>query len=120
MNLSSVERIKEFSEVSEEKYYPSNRTNSRGKHMDGESVEPLESGLRVSVSGDDDDDDDVHDVQWPSIGEVSFVDLCAKYDSSDKLVLRNVSFTVPAGAKVGIVGRTVCIVHYNIVFIFHC
>ena len=39
-------------------------------------------------------------------GELTFRNVCVRYAPSLPLTLQNVSFTIPAGAKVGVVGRT--------------
>jgi ABC-type multidrug transport system fused ATPase/permease subunit len=46
------------------------------------------------------------DVSWPIDGAVSIEDLCVRYAPHLPLVLKNVTFSIPARAKVGIVGRT--------------
>jgi ABC-type multidrug transport system fused ATPase/permease subunit len=43
---------------------------------------------------------------WPSKGRIKAVDLTVRYESSDKPVLKGVSFDLPAGCSLGIVGRT--------------
>ena len=43
---------------------------------------------------------------WPSLGSIEVSDLSVRYRKSLPLALKNVSFQVPAGARVGIVGRT--------------
>lgn len=43
---------------------------------------------------------------WPSRGQVVFDDVSMRYRDGLQLVLRQVSFTIPAGSKVGIVGRS--------------
>jgi ATP-binding cassette subfamily C (CFTR/MRP) protein 4 len=43
---------------------------------------------------------------WPSAGEIEFEQLSIRYRSSLPLALEQVSFKIPAGARVGIVGRT--------------
>ncbi|KAG5885794.1 hypothetical protein JTB14_031511 [Gonioctena quinquepunctata] len=43
---------------------------------------------------------------WPSDGQVEFKDLSLTYISDDPPVLRSLNFTVLAGEKIGIVGRT--------------
>ncbi|KAJ1625045.1 P-loop containing nucleoside triphosphate hydrolase protein, partial [Pavlovales sp. CCMP2436] len=44
--------------------------------------------------------------EWLKRGEVAFVGVSMRYRPGLELVLKNVSFEVPARAKVGIVGRT--------------
>lgn len=43
---------------------------------------------------------------WPSCGEVRFEGVCMRYRSSLSSVLNGISFTVPGGTSVGVVGRT--------------
>ncbi|KAI9188154.1 Transporter of the ATP-binding cassette (ABC) [Blastocladiella emersonii ATCC 22665] len=43
---------------------------------------------------------------WPARGEIVADNVCLQYPGSERLVLDHVSFTVPAGSRVGIVGRT--------------
>jgi ABC-type multidrug transport system fused ATPase/permease subunit len=43
---------------------------------------------------------------WPQEGRIEFVDYSTRYRKGMDLVLRNISFTVEAGQKIGIVGRT--------------
>ncbi|KDO21874.1 hypothetical protein SPRG_12376 [Saprolegnia parasitica CBS 223.65] len=49
---------------------------------------------------------DVVDASWPTSGNLLFTNVSMRYRDHLDLVLKDVSFTVPAGAKVGIVGRT--------------
>jgi ABC-type multidrug transport system fused ATPase/permease subunit len=44
--------------------------------------------------------------QWPSKGEVSFNRVWMRYRPDLPMVLKDVSFVVPAGASLGVVGRT--------------
>jgi ABC-type multidrug transport system fused ATPase/permease subunit len=44
--------------------------------------------------------------KWPATGAVEFRDVCVRYAPHLPLVLNGVSFSVPGGAKVGIIGRT--------------
>ena len=46
------------------------------------------------------------DQLWPTSGEIEFKDLCLKYSPLLPLALDHVSFKLPHGAKVGVVGRT--------------
>lgn len=43
---------------------------------------------------------------WPMTGEIQVEDLNARYYEGGPLVLKDLSFSVPAGARIGIVGRT--------------
>ncbi|KAF9287125.1 hypothetical protein BGZ68_002228 [Mortierella alpina] len=44
--------------------------------------------------------------QWPKHGRISFVNYSTRYREGLDLVLKNMSFSVKAGEKIGIVGRT--------------
>ncbi|EQC38124.1 hypothetical protein SDRG_04554 [Saprolegnia diclina VS20] len=46
------------------------------------------------------------DASWPKTGILSFANVSMRYRDHLDLVLQDVSFTVPDGTKVGIVGRT--------------
>ncbi|XKL66880.1 hypothetical protein PGB90_010300 [Kerria lacca] len=43
---------------------------------------------------------------WPSKGEISFVNFSVRYRENLELVLKSVNFSINGGEKVGIVGRT--------------
>lgn len=45
-------------------------------------------------------------VQWPSSPSVEFSEFSARYKSGLPRVLKDVSFRVEAGQRIGIVGRT--------------
>jgi len=44
--------------------------------------------------------------EWPEKGQVQFDDVVLKYRPTTEIVLKNLSFTVTPGEKIGIVGRT--------------
>lgn len=46
------------------------------------------------------------DVQWPPSGALSFKNVSARYRENLDLVLRDVSFDIKGGEKVGVCGRT--------------
>ena len=46
------------------------------------------------------------DADWPSKGAVEFVDYSTRYRSDFDLVLKNITFRILSGEKVGVVGRT--------------
>lgn len=79
MNLNAVERIKEYSEIAQERYHPG--TISK----DGVAPEVLN--------------------EWPSSGRIEFRDIHLAYFSG-QVVLKGVSFIAEPGEKVGIVGRS--------------
>lgn len=43
---------------------------------------------------------------WPEHGQLEFKDVCLRYRDSLPLALNGLTFTIPAGAKCGIVGRS--------------
>ncbi|TMW67895.1 hypothetical protein Poli38472_007567 [Pythium oligandrum] len=43
---------------------------------------------------------------WPSAGAIRFENVSFRYKDADQLVLKNLSFSVQGGEKIGIVGRT--------------
>ncbi|KAH8607421.1 putative ABC transporter transmembrane region ABC transporter [Trypanosoma vivax] len=45
-------------------------------------------------------------VRWPTLGRVNFVDVSMRYDPNGARVLQGLSFSVEAGERVAIVGRT--------------
>ena len=49
---------------------------------------------------------DVNIEEWPSKGDVEFINYSVKYRPETDLVLKNLSFFVNGGEKIGIVGRT--------------
>ena len=46
------------------------------------------------------------DASWPSHGILEFRNVCMRYREELPLVLNNLSFRIPGGARVGVVGRT--------------
>jgi ATP-binding cassette subfamily C (CFTR/MRP) protein 4 len=44
--------------------------------------------------------------KWPSDGTIAFENLCVKHPTTKKYVLQNISAIIPAGYRVGVVGRT--------------
>ena len=113
MNMNSVERIQEYSNLKSEKYMKtSNPVNvksrvtfsfRRSTKLEYTSL-PV-SDIEMADRSLDGDDDDVH-LGWPSKGEITFRNISLKYNSSPTPVLRNISFSIPARKKVGVVGRT--------------
>jgi ABC-type multidrug transport system fused ATPase/permease subunit len=68
------------------------------------SVERIHKYIKEIPSESDDGTD--LDQLWPTAGEVEFKGLCLKYSPVLPLALDHVSFKLPHGAKVGVVGRT--------------
>ncbi|KDO29297.1 hypothetical protein SPRG_05834 [Saprolegnia parasitica CBS 223.65] len=70
------------------------------------SVERLEEYNSLETEGDTRAVTTTVDASWPAQGVVTFDHYAMRYRDHLNLVLKDVSFTVPAGAKVGICGRT--------------
>lgn len=45
-------------------------------------------------------------LDWPKSGEIQFKNVTFKYDPTLPVVLDNLTFTIEAGEKIGIIGRT--------------
>lgn len=48
----------------------------------------------------------VLDSNWPRSGKIEFINVQARYAAHLPLVLKNISFSIPTGARAGFVGRT--------------
>ena len=53
------------------------------------------------------------DTKWPNSGEIEFRNVRFRYQPNSPLVLKNISFKIRGGEKIGIVGRTVKFVEPN-------
>ncbi|KDO18876.1 hypothetical protein SPRG_15704, partial [Saprolegnia parasitica CBS 223.65] len=70
------------------------------------SVERLDHFKTLETEGDTRAVTTTVEASWPAQGVVTFDHYAMRYRDHLDLVLKDVSFTVPAGAKVGICGRT--------------
>lgn len=43
---------------------------------------------------------------WPKLGAIEYANICLTYSTSKQKVLKNISFKINPGEKVGVVGRT--------------
>ncbi len=74
--------------------------------------EYIDIPAEASISNHDDDQDDSlarkggPPDDWPASGHVQFEHVSFRYKAGDKLVLKDVSFELHPGEKVGVVGRT--------------
>ncbi|RHY22927.1 hypothetical protein DYB25_009688 [Aphanomyces astaci] len=68
--------------------------------------ERLHEYIRLTKEGERHTPLDEASTSWPSKGQVQFDNVSYRYKPTDPLVLKDVSFTVNGGEKVGIVGRT--------------
>ena len=95
MNLNSVERIKEYSEIEQEAYGSDASNGCR-------SLETIMEEMNVGCSVLDTES---RGSNWPHEGKVEFKSISLSYKTSQN-VLKNVSFIVEPGKKVGLVGRS--------------
>ena len=95
MNLNSVERIKEYSDIEQEAY--GSDTSSGCRSLDT-VTEEMNVGCSVFET-------DHRRSNWPNEGKVEFKSISLSYKTS-KNVLKNVSFLVEPRKKVGLVGRS--------------
>lgn len=87
MAMNSAERVKEYSNLKSEKYLYNNENISKS------TLEEIPSNNNRTAN-------------WPSkISSVEFKNLSLEYQLNQP-VLKNVSFKIPNGKKLGIVGRT--------------
>lgn len=97
MNLNSVERLQEYSDLESEKYSCNNKNNTNQKlNIDSEDFigfNPIHHLMNDSTTS-----------QWPKEGKMEFKQISLKYNSDP--VLKSVSFCIPGKNKVGVVGRT--------------
>ena len=70
-------------------------------HMDATS-----SIIRYAELSTEDQGGDFAPENWPSKGEISIKNLDVTYSANLPLVLKNISFTIEAGKRLGVVGRT--------------
>ncbi|OQR99803.1 hypothetical protein ACHHYP_04419 [Achlya hypogyna] len=86
------------------KYMTQSVTNYSNLQTQMIAVERMETYTRLPVEGNA--STDALAFPWPTAGAVAFEGVALRYQPHMPRVLQNVSFTVPAAAKVGVVGRT--------------
>ncbi|TLD30754.1 hypothetical protein PspLS_02897 [Pyricularia sp. CBS 133598] len=67
-------------------------------HLAGAEPEDIDDGEHMRYN--------MEDEVWPASGSIRFTNVTAKYDQSDKLVLKDVTLEIKPGEQVAIVGRT--------------
>lgn len=60
----------------------------------------------AALTCESDDDNDKGGIAWPVSGSIEVRDLSIRYRDSLPLSLDSVSFSVPSGKRLGVVGRT--------------
>ena len=99
VQMNAVEKIVEYVDLPAEE--AQEQTGKTPRQLENAAkVNPNLSGSRVPANTP------AHAEGWPSHGAVDAVKLFVRYTSSLPLVLKGITFQIPAGAKVGIVGRT--------------
>lgn len=77
MNLNSVERVQEYTEIPSEAYHvnddPNRQIDNNDPHEDAMSCVPSDPGVSSS---------------WPAHGEIDFKNIYMKYASASDFVLR--------------------------------
>jgi ABC-type multidrug transport system fused ATPase/permease subunit len=94
--MTSVERVLEYTDLEKENLENSNETENDNVTKDGiKMVKKSNKKLNEKRDG------------WPHSGEIIFDNVSYSYDSKTlPYVLKNISFRIESGEKVGIVGRT--------------
>lgn len=128
MSMNSVERIAEYCDVEKELYEPEPTLNSNSinralkknhktsKSKNGYATihatdDDEETGVRSLVTEDsltDSTELEMVDISaaWPEQGSITFDNIQLSYKPNDPPVLKGVSFEIPSGSKVGVVGRS--------------
>lgn len=74
-------------------------------HLSANSLERIQGYIDIEHE-DEPTIDGTPPASWPSSGEVVAENLTARYSSDGPEALHNLSFNIPSGSKVGVVGRT--------------
>lgn len=123
MNLNSVERLKEYSNLESESYIPkSKKRYASNFHQTTTSTSTTESFTitdvsmlsKVTLTAATTTNNNIinnnismnDSNKWPNEGKIEFRNLSMKYASSADSVLKQISFLIPSKSKMGIVGRT--------------
>lgn len=97
LEMASVEKLMEVLEIAQEPKWriehPWRPSSLSGGSGSGASKKVLEQYIRS-------------DEEWPTNGQISFNDVNLRYRPGLPMILKNLSFDIPGGSKVGIVGRT--------------
>lgn len=70
------------------------------------SVERLHHYLHEIPYESQDDTTSLPESDWPATGSIEFVDVTLKYPGAETAALRSLNLQIPAGQRLGIVGRT--------------
>lgn len=114
-SMTSVERLREYAQLSIEQ---SVHTSSGNKHKSLPEGDNDDKSLTVEPTNHSSERthdeilsthtqlDTISINNWPSHGEIQFNHLSLRYHTSLPKALHDVTFTIPSGTKVGVVGRT--------------
>lgn len=111
--MTSVRRIKEYSELESEDFGDNDSVNGVASNPDvGVAKNVLSAHTHASSAHthvpmkEDNDELLVDGHSWPSEGRIEFEGVELRYFEHDEPVLRDLSFAIEAREKIGIVGRT--------------
>lgn len=131
MNLNSVERLKEYSNLESESYIPKSKkkyvsnlhrstttsttpsisTTATSSTSTTESLTITDVSMLSKVTFTTSHNNNMTMMMngsntWPNEGKIEFRNLSMRYASSADSVLKKISFLIPSKSKMGIVGRT--------------
>jgi len=123
MNLNSVERLKEYSNLESEAYIPKikNVGNHKLNHYQTTTATTTDDSLtitditmlsKVTLNNNNNNNSNNNHFnnkmngKWPYKGKIEFKNLSMKYLSSSDSVLKKLSFCIQSKSKMGVVGRT--------------
>lgn len=101
--MTSVERVLEYSKLPVESTDGAVDQLKDRVRRDAASMEPEETNSLTSVKVDI---DVLNSLGWPHEGQIEFKNVSLRYDVLGLPVLKNLSLTIYAGEKIGIIGRT--------------
>ena len=113
--MNAVERISYYSQdIPQEKSViaKTNTTNEDGNSGGGEGggsdgkADAAAAGKRDAAGGGEGPAEDAPADAWPAGGRVAYRHFYLRYRAATPLVLRDLSFSIAAGEKIGVCGRT--------------
>ena len=103
--MTSVERLLSFQDIIQEKVIDNERSSDQtvigtamSKYLNGSKSGGESGGENASISFDP--------TTWPQRGAINITNLKMRYREGLELTLKGVNISIPAGAKVGVCGRT--------------
>ncbi len=93
-SMNSVERVQEYCNLESEKYL--NKSLGNGIYGNNNNNNNNNNNRQQMID----------DTNWPQQGNIRFDKLCLKYRLNEPAVLKDITFDIDSGMKVGIVGRS--------------